>query len=180
VKSGGILKEQIQGESIVEKQLKVKLFKLSGPCIPILMLHLVCACDKVTPSPQGGGSAALAENVQKLEELSRHLGMSFPPDTVFVKDADDRVRDPHYQLWIVYSPNEITMPRNVGHPSGEYFTHSVENSTAWLKAHARHRSIENATGSFGSRWERDTFLFRGNVLRTKSGDYLLIERHLKP
>ena len=107
-------------------------------------------------------------------QLETAIQLSLPDDVVLVKGDDGGGRDPEYEYfeWLMYSSSGFTLPE-------ERIPHSVELVTRIIKSRKPKQKIQQPTNAFSVNWETQKFEFRGTVLQTKDGEFLLVKRFRK-
>ena len=119
-------------------------------------------------------------------ELSAHIGIVFPPNTVLVEDlgeqeagGGERKSNQEYRVWSFYSPNEIQVPMGPNSAaSAKAASEDLDNSVSMLNHSLAGRRIRNPSQAFGSRWQTGKYEFEGTLVRSPQGDYLHVQRIL--
>lgn len=122
---------------------------------------------------------------QDLKDLEAKVAMTLPSDAVLLHSTDGGGRDPScgFYAWTVFSPSSIKMPPMRATGVREYLDFSTPADLAdmvkLVEAKMQRRKICHPQAAFGSEWENDAYTFRGTLVRSSEGDYLVIERFKK-
>lgn len=122
---------------------------------------------------------------QNLKDLEAKVAMTLPSDAVLLDSTDGGGRDPSYGFyaWTVFSPSPIKMPPMRATGVKDYLDFSTPADLAdmvkLVEAKMQRRRISQPQAAFGSEWENDAYTFRGTLVRSSEGDYLVIERFRK-
>ena len=115
---------------------------------------------------------------EKLKDLETKVGFSFPTNTVIVSAGDGEIRDPSsgFYFWGLYSERPISMPVMSAPGVKDYLKLPLESSLKYVQGEMPGRKIRQPQIALGSSWETNGYIFRGTLIRSPQGDYLVIER----
>ena len=142
----------------------------------VCLLALGCNDRQATVNPE-----------RTLEDPETQIGMSLPSDAVVFSFSDGSGKDATPEegnyTWTVFSPSPIKMPPT--HASGveDYLDFSdpedLASSVEYVESRMRRRKISQPQAAFNSIWEDNIYDFRGKVVQSSEGDYLVIHRFRK-
>jgi hypothetical protein len=163
--------------------MRTRILKIVYGLLSALCIHLVAGCgDRQACSSQSTSSQKVngKENTA-LKELEEKIGIVFPSNTFLINATDGGGRDPNFGFyaWSVFSPAAIKIPSMKDPSVMGYLNLPVENTVEFVQGMIRNRKISQPLSAYGSEWERNGYLFRGTLVRTKQGDYLVIEQFRK-
>lgn len=145
-------------------------------CLLVFYILLVVGCDD--------GRISLpyskVEQVKLIQELETQAGFVLPSDIELLDMSDGGGRDKSYGFlyWGLYSPTAITtMPLDHTPYINGYLDRSLETAEL-IQDRLGKRKIKQPQSVFTSHWEVGDYQFRGTVVRTLQGDYMVIERFL--
>jgi len=127
----------------------------------------------------GGCCSLPPKNVPDKETLEAQLGMKLPEAYEYLYHGDSgRVGD-DYQEWILYSSTgfetEIqNIPEPVNITSELSFIQDVE---ADFQGKLKCFDIAPSVDAYAFSWDSADYHYRGSVLRTEKGDYVMIDRY---
>lgn len=120
-----------------------------------------------------------AKEEQALKDVSVKVGIVFPTNAVLVSATDGGGRDASYEFyaWGVFSPAPIAMPAMKAPGVKNYLNLPLDGGAVkFVQGMMRGRKIGQPQYVFGSEWEKSGYVFRGTLIRTAQGDYLVIEQ----
>lgn len=118
------------------------------------------------------------EQRKLIQELETQAGFVLPSDVELLDISDGGERDKSYGFlyWGLYSPTAITtMPLDHTPYINGYLDRSLETAEL-IQDRLGKRKIKEPQSVFTSHWEVNDYKFRGTVVRTLQGDYMVIER----
>ena len=154
----------------------------SGVAAICVAMFAMAGCDGPKDGPAIASQTAGTDAAQAVKALKEEIGMSFPPGTAVISASDGGGRDPSYgfYIWVLFSPNQITMPLTETLGGNGYRNLDLADTVTYAEsASVRALEIKGPQSAFGSDWNLNGYEFRGTIIRTSQGDYLVIERFLK-
>jgi len=108
--------------------------------------------------------------------LAAILGLNFPQDTQVLHEDDGGGRDPRfgYYEWTFYSTNSLPVSLN-GNPEASV-TRPVANLIRFVESCTNGRRILDPISAGADRKDINGVRYSTSLIRTKSGDYLVIQR----
>lgn len=115
---------------------------------------------------------------EKLKDLETKVGFSFPTNTVIVSAGDGEIRDPSsgFYIWGLFSEHPVSMPLMSAPGVKDYLKLPLESTLKYVKGVMPGRTIRQPQIALGSEWATNGYTFRGTLIRSALGDYLVIER----
>jgi hypothetical protein len=116
-----------------------------------------------------------------IKELEDKVGMLFPTNAVLVASTDGGGRDPSFGFfaWAIFSPSQIKMPLMQAPGVRDYLKLPLEDSVKVVESMMRKQRISHPQVAFSSEWQTNGFEFRGTLVRSMTGDYVVIEQFRK-
>jgi len=116
--------------------------------------------------------------------LEKNIGMLLPKDVVILVSDDGGGRDAkwQYHCWLFYSKSGIDLsPSQVASPSIASFlpNRDVKDVADSIQSIIPRTTLPTPTGASSLRWEPGTYEYRGTLLKTSDGDYLIVQRFKK-
>jgi hypothetical protein len=114
-------------------------------------------------------------------DLGAKIGVSFPTNSVLLDESDGGGRDRSYGFyaWTVFCPETINIPQGEGSGPNGYTRLSLEPAVESISHMPSKQKILRPKSAFSSSWETNGFQFRGTLVHSEAGDYLLIEQFRK-
>jgi hypothetical protein len=129
----------------------------------------------------GCGEGQVARTRLTLKDVETQVGIAFPTNTILLNSTDGGGRDTSYGFWAwgVFSPNAITMPPTKSPGVKDYVNLPLEDTTKFVQGMMRSGRLLQPQTALGSEWETNGYTFRGTLVRSAQGDYLVIEQFRK-
>lgn len=121
------------------------------------------------------------DNSNALQFAELRTGLSFSANSVMIYESDGGGREPSwgFYTWSVFTPGEIYLPPEKT-PSGEYgysdepwFRISIFN---YVKTRFDGYKLSEPMYCFASSWKTNGYIFTGDAVRTREGDFLVIQQ----
>jgi len=119
-----------------------------------------------------------------MKDLQAEIAMTLPSDAVLLNSSDGGRYDPNhgFYCWTLFSPSTIKMPKRKTGVKDHLDLSSpgdLQDTVAFVEVEMRGRRISKPEAAFGSEWENDHYTFRGTLVQSSDGDYLVVERFRK-
>ena len=123
-------------------------------------------------------SGANRRNAEQLLELEMKTGLSFPVETILVSHGDGGGRDQShgFYTWNLFSPIEIKMPITEAPGVKDYVNLPIDDTLRLIKTRMPMIKVTQPRVAFCSEWISKNYKYRGTLLRSPQGDYLIIEQ----
>jgi hypothetical protein len=116
----------------------------------------------------GMSMSNILANDRALKELSAKVGLTFPAYSVLVSSTND--------TWCVRSEDEIHVPSASAKGTNSL---PLAETVRFVEGKFNGQAITHPKSAFSSEWETNGCAFRGTLVRTAQGDYLVIEQFRK-
>lgn len=149
--------------------------------LAVLTILLTVGCGDGQVASNQPMQAASAKESKDLQDLETRIGITFPTNTVLVNSTDGGGRDPGYGFyaWGLFSPSAVKMPPMKAPGVKDYLNLPLEDTVKFVQGMMRSRKIVQSQSAFSSEWEKNGYTFRGTLVRSQQGDYLVIEQFRK-
>lgn len=113
-----------------------------------------------------------------IKALEAKVGMTIPTNAVLLNATDGGGRDASYGFyaWVVFSPSPIAMPIMQAPYVKGYLDMPLANSVKLIEGMMPKHKILQPQAAYGSEWKTNGFQFRATLVRSASGDYLVIQQ----
>ena len=158
--------------------MKTTFVQIASGVATAIAILLATGCGERQVSSSQLTQAANMKPDPAVKALEAQVGMAFPTNTVLLNATDGGGRDPGYGFyaWAVFSPSPITMPIIQAPYVKGYLDKPLADSAEFVEGMMRKQKISQPQAAYGSRWETNGFEFRGTLVRSLRGDYLVIQR----
>ncbi len=148
-------------------------------CIVVITAFMVIkhfSANQVTRTPPGVNGATTA-----LKDLESVSGLSLSDDAVLIACDDGGGRDPAsgFFSWVVFSHSQIIMPSKKVPGGTTCIPMPLNDSVKHIETSMQNREIVDPLVAFSSQWTSNGYEFRGDLVRSKDGDYLVVERFIQ-
>lgn len=158
----------------------MKTSVVTGGAIVLSLFFLRFGCGGNSfLSLKGNSVADGANNKKALDFMESRTGLSLPSCSVVVDEGDGGGRDPSfgYYDWAVFSSEKIVLPPQIL-PSGEYGYYDQPRDWDSIRDYVQsrfkgHKFDKPEYCSYTS-WKTNGYIFRGHLVRTSEGDFLVV------
>jgi hypothetical protein len=146
-----------------------------------LSILAVAGCYDRQVAPVQTTQNVSAKEDPALKDLETKAGLSFPTNTVLLNSGDGGGRDTSYGFyeWAIFSPTQIKMPLMQAVGVKDYLSLPLADTVVFVESKIRKRKVTQPQSAFSSEWQTNGYEFRGTIVRTPQGDYLVVERFRK-
>jgi len=161
--------------------MKTRAARTICDLLAALSIILAAGCEDRQASSSQPTQAGNTKQDSAINTLEAKVGMLFPTNTVLMNSTDGGGRDPSYGFyaWAVFSPSPIKMPIIQAPYIKGYLDKPLADSVEFVEGMMPKQKISQPQAAYGSRWETNGFEFRGTLVRSVKGDYLVIEQFRK-
>lgn len=160
----------------------MKWRRLSIMLIVTMAILITQGCEDRGKSISRDISNGSNQDTQVLEEMSRRTGIILPASGVVLLRADDGGgRDPGigYYRWAVYCPSALAMPPFQAAGINGYLDMPLQSTVKVIEDIVGKGNLGKSKAAFSSEWQTNNFEYRGTLLRSSEGDYLVVEQFKK-